>query len=253
MSDDIKQNNKDGTQCKLFVVGWTDYDNDYFPDCQLTDEVCNAVAAEVRAKRYLFGGDSHQEYSACCPVLNNGCCARFSWRGWGTVIAMAYNLRGRNGQYDHMSGYMDEMINPSEIRRPVAHVDFSQIKENGKTYQLQIASAQYDNHWIKKFEARADTDELKQIVVGDHLDLKVDGEFGTTFIGRYKVTAIFRGASFEQVIADIDEQYYVDAEYFGYSEDLMQDELIEQLYVDYPHELTDKCGVVLFRIAEYRE
>lgn len=238
----------------LEVVGWTDYDNDYFPACELTDEVYRAVAEEVRAKGYRFGGDSHQDYSACCPVLSNGCCARFSWRGWGLVIAMAYELRGRNGQYDHMFGYMDEMISADSIVRPQAGVDFRKIEDAGKVYQLTASKSQYGNYWIKKFEARADSEELKQVKVGDYLDIKVFGENDICFLmDRYKVTDIFRGDSFEQVIRQADERYYTDAEYFGYPDGLEEDGLIERLYDDYPREEVQRRGAVLFRLATYRE
>lgn len=248
-----KENDVKGASA-LTVIGWTDYDNEYFSSCELTDEVCNAVAAEVRARGYRFGGDSHQDRSGCCPVLSNGCCARFSWRGWGMVIAMAYELRGQNGQYDHMCGYMDDMINPDSICRPKAGVDFSKFEDKGKTYQLLAAQSQYGNYWIKKFEARVDSDELKQIKIGDYLDIKVLGEYGEyQFMDRYKVLAIFRGGSFEDVIRKTDEDYYIDAEYFGYSDNLMQEELIEQLYNDYSRDQVEKCGAVLFRLAAYRE
>lgn len=250
----MTSNKQDEEEKKLSVAGWTDYDNEYFPDCVLTDEVYEAVAQEVRQKGYRFGGNSHQDYSACCPVLSNGCAARFSCRGWGMVIAMAYDLRGQDGQYDYMYGYMDEMINPSSVSRPQAGVDFRKIEDKGKLYKLQAASAQYDNHWIKKFEARTDSDELKQIKVGDYIDMKVTSDFGVSvFMDRYKVTAVFRGESFERVIDKLDERFYFDAEYFGYSDDFTQEELIEQLYKDYPREQVKEHGVVLFKVATYRE
>ena len=245
---------QDGEQQKLSVVGWTDYDNEYFPSCDLTDEVYAVVAQEVREKDYRFGGDSHQDHSACCPVLSNGCAARFSCRGWGLVIAMAYDLRGRNGQYDHMFGYMDEMIKEDAVYRPQGGVDFRRIEDKGKIYQLVASPSQYDNYWIKKFEARIDGDELKQIKIGDYLDMKVMSDFNSLiFMDRYKVVAIFRGASFEALIEQAEERYYADSEYFGYSDELEDDQLIEQLYNDYPREQVEQHGVVLFRLASYRE
>lgn len=239
---------------KLFVVGWTDYDNEYFPSCELTDEIYRAVAAEVRDKGYRFGGNSHQDYSACCPVLNTGYAARFSCRGWGLVIAMAYDLRGRHGQYDHMFGYTDDMIKPEAISRPQAGVDFRHIEDKGKIYRLVASPSQYENDWIKKFEARTDSDELKQVKVGDYLDLDVMSDFDVLiFMGRYKVVAIYRAKSFEELIAIVNDKYYADSEYFGYSDDLEDDQLVEQFYNDYPREQVAQHGVVLFRIASYRE
>lgn len=247
-------NNQEDNKQKLCVAGWTDYDNEYFPSCVLTDEVYAAVAEEVREKGYRFGGDSHQDYSACCPVLSNGCAARFSCRGWGLVIAMAYDLRGRNGQYDHMFGYMDEMIKRDAISRPEGGVDFRKIEDKGKIYQLVASPSQYENYWIKKFEARIDSDELKQIKIGDYLDMKVMSDFNSLiFMDRYKVVAVFRGANFEELVEQASERYYADAEYFGYPDDLEDDQLVEQFYKDYPREQVEQHGAVLFRIASYRE
>ncbi len=237
---------------KLFVVGWTDYDSEYFPACTLTDEVYQAVADEVRDKNYLFGGNSHQDYSGCCPVLNNGCKAAFSCRGWGLVIAMAYNQRGRDGRYDIMCGYMDSMIKPSAVRYPEEGVKFALIDDKGKTYKLVAPTSQYGNDWIKKFEARVDSDELKQLQAGDYLDMTVCDEDGLPFaMDTYKITDIFRGATFEDVIRQADEIYYTDAEYFGYPGDWTKEQLIEQLYKDYPREQVEKNGAVLFRAVAY--
>lgn len=239
---------------KPFVIGWTDYENEYFPSCELTDEIYEAVAYEVRAKGYRFGGDSHQDSPACCPVLNNGFCARFSRRGWGLVVAMAYDLRSANGEYDHMCGYADEMLRPQAIIRPEAFVDFVRLQDNGKSYQIVASPSQYDNHWIKKFEARIDSEDLKHVKVGDYLEIRVFGKDKLPFfMDRYKVTAIFRAPTFEEALDRVDGRYYTDSEYFGYPDDLEEDGLIEQFYRDYPRDQVEGRGVVLFRIASYRE
>lgn len=126
----MKENKENTTAQKppLTVVGWTEYDGDEFPDCEdLDDEIYEAVAKDVRENGYLFGGDSHQDRYGCCPVLSNGKKACFSWRGWGLVIAIAYDKRCNDGSYDYMVGYMDMMINPKKLKYPESEVDYSKI------------------------------------------------------------------------------------------------------------------------------
>lgn len=250
----MKSSNSGGEKKKIVVAGWTDYDNEYYSDCEITDEVFDAVVQEVREKGYLFGGNSHQDYSACCPVMSNGCCARFSWRGWGAVIAKAYERRGANGKLDHLSGYMDDMINPASMRRPDAHVNFNLIEDNGKTYRLTASPTQYDNDMFKRFEARADTDDVKDVQVDDYLDMRVCDEDGIPFpMETYRVKAVYRGSSFEELLDEAEKRYDVDAERFGYPDGLTREQLIEQLYADYPRGQIREHGAVVFRTVPYRK
>lgn len=84
---------------KYRVVGWTDYDNDEVEgvDCN-SFAVRNAIIDEIRKKKYFFSGFDHQEMWNCTPVLNDGKKRWFSQRGWGGVMAEAYNY---NGKYDY--------------------------------------------------------------------------------------------------------------------------------------------------------
>ena len=239
---------------KICVVGWTDYDNDYFDDCELTDEVFDAVVEEVRSKGYLFGGDSHQESYACCPVMSNGCCARFSTRGWGEVIAVAHNVMRSDGKPDYMCGYMDSMIRSKAIRRPKKRrVDFSKITVTGKTYDIDLPDSQYENAYMKRFEARVYSDDLADIKVGDFLSLTVNDTLGIPCeIDNFKVKEIVRGNSFEELIKAAEQScYFSDPQYFGYDNLNTDEELLEQLYREYPREEVQKHGVILFRIINY--
>lgn len=84
---------------KYRVVGWTDYDSDEVEgvDCNSFAER-NAIIDEIRKKKYFFSGFDHQEMWNCVPVLNDGKKRWFSQRGWGGVMAEAYN---HNGKYDY--------------------------------------------------------------------------------------------------------------------------------------------------------
>ncbi|MBR1747335.1 MAG: hypothetical protein IJ735_03900 [Clostridia bacterium] len=83
------------------VIGWSWYDGDDFiglPDKDFTDEVWDAVLADVKSHGYLFTGEDQQERENCCPVLDDYRMARFSRRGFAHIMAEAH---GKTGDYDY--------------------------------------------------------------------------------------------------------------------------------------------------------
>ena len=97
----------------LKVIGWIDYDDFQFESAEGTDEELKAVADNIKEHGYKFGGDDHENYPCCCPVLSNGKALRLSWRNWGYVMALAYDLKTEDGNYNHILWYMGE-YGPSE-------------------------------------------------------------------------------------------------------------------------------------------
>jgi ASC-1-like (ASCH) protein len=100
---------------KYKIIGWTDYYDDNYPEHEnVTDYVRHLIIDEIRKNGYLFGGDSHEDY---CPVLNDGTLVSFSWRGWGGVMAEAWNIDDSSGMA-YMFAYMDELIKPTARKYP---------------------------------------------------------------------------------------------------------------------------------------
>ena len=79
---------------KYKVIGWT-YGDDYeFPTSQeqIGFAERNAIIDEIKKHKYLFSGWHHQEsWENCVPILNDGKKREFSQRGWGGVMAEAYD------------------------------------------------------------------------------------------------------------------------------------------------------------------
>ncbi len=118
------------------VIGWTDYSNKKYADCDFCYSIYDAVADELYAKKYIFDGSAHQNAKWGCPVLNNGKKLCLSMRGWGGLMAEVVNRDGSN--YDYMDFYMDipqEIYedtngNLKKLAFPKPRVDKSQISEN---------------------------------------------------------------------------------------------------------------------------
>lgn len=244
----------------IVVAGWTDWDTDLFPPAEINNEVFDAVVKEVSERNYLFGGDSHQEMSGCCPVISDGTLARFSHRGWGAVIAAAYDRRGRDGKLDIMAGYMDEMIKESAVRQPHRYIDWDIIedKEERKHYRLPLPFSQNFTA-SKDFDYRAEDDitrKIKKYDFVDFEDMEYADENGNGILAhRGRVVGIYRAATFEELFKILEEEdvmFYDDSDFSGYDRGLSREELLAKLYEDFPRTLVEKEGVVCIRSKDIR-
>lgn len=126
---------------KYKVIGWTYYDDLEFPDVEDTIGFAerNAIIDEIRKNQYLFSGWDHQELSDCVPVLNDGKKRCFSQRGWGGIMAEAYN---QNEDFDYARYTFSESINPSIKKYPKCfYIDCDLISSNveNETFKIEIS------------------------------------------------------------------------------------------------------------------
>jgi len=105
------------------VIGWTWWGDSDYMNAPLTDEVVEAVAEEINAHGYCFGGDAHQRRDGCVPVLSTGQAVRCSMREWGSVMAWAFF--GKHFSLDYMGWYMDCCIHDEDLCYPEEGVDES--------------------------------------------------------------------------------------------------------------------------------
>lgn len=93
------------------VVGWTAMLDDEYPDfIPKSDLDYNAarlaVIREIRKNSYSFSGDMHENRDFGVPVLNSGKKFCASMRGWGSLMAEAWNIpKTEMGAY--MMWFMD--------------------------------------------------------------------------------------------------------------------------------------------------
>lgn len=118
----------------LKVVGWTDYIT-HFREAQNDDEEMEALLKEIRDNGYQFAGDDHEDHPHGAPVLSNGKIMRFSWRGWGGVIAMAKDWKGN---YDYSLWYMREYA-PQKPVYPTSDVNYAEI-DTGVVHDVFLAA-----------------------------------------------------------------------------------------------------------------
>lgn len=119
------------------VICWIDYDNYSYGTAEGTEEEINAVAEDIRENGYKFGGNDHEDHANCCPVLSNGKALRMSWRGWGYVMAVAYDLKTDVGKYNYILWYMGE-YGPEKRVYPKGREVKEEDKPIGKTFVYEL-------------------------------------------------------------------------------------------------------------------
>ena len=101
---------------KYRVVGWTYYEDTEILDSGNTIGFAerNAIIDEIRKRKYLFSGWHHQEsWDGVVPILNDGRKRCYSQRGWGGVMAEAYN---HMKDYDYASFTFYQSIPGDKLR-----------------------------------------------------------------------------------------------------------------------------------------
>jgi len=135
----------------LKVIGWVCYDAFWFETAEGNEEEIGAVVEEIRQKGYKFGGDDHENMPNCCPLLSNGKAVRKSWRGWGAVMARAWDLRNEEGEYNYILWYMGE-YGPEKRVMPETGANVDVFKgPKGKTVSYDIEEEEYHSFYYACF------------------------------------------------------------------------------------------------------
>lgn len=156
---------------KYKVIGWTFYDNSEILDSGNTIGFAerNAIIDEIRKHKYLFSGWHHQEsWDGVVPILNDGRKRCFSQRGWGGVMAEAYN---HMKDYDYAAFTFYQSIPDDKLR--FAPDDFNMYE-----FKLEAVENEHFRVDVSKelFEiARVSNpfylEDLKELRYIDHDDL----------------------------------------------------------------------------------
>lgn len=157
---------------KLKVIGWTYYEDNSYETQEVTWATRNAVKEEIIKHKYLFTGYHHQEYDHCVPVLNNGKKVIFSQRGFGGVMAEAYNY---NKVYDYSLFAYPLNPNDKNYILPKKDVDESLIcdeKDLIEIYQIELDFEEYAKADVEEVLVLKDSKEYEFLEVGDIVELR---------------------------------------------------------------------------------
>lgn len=152
---------------KLRVVGWVYYDED-IPQGEKTWAARSAIVDDIKKNGYMFSGMAHQECLDCAPVLNDGKLYCYSQRGWGDIMAEAYD------HTDYMSYALyawDYRIKSEEIR-PKGGFDYDgYIPESdlSERFELEAEKEFFDTLARKRKIKLDDLPELRYLAPGDTL------------------------------------------------------------------------------------
>lgn len=71
-----------------------------------TPEAEEAIIEDIRSNGYVFSGYDHQRSDVLgMPVFEDGTVRTYSCRGWGRVMAIAWNVRDQSGEPNYMEFY----------------------------------------------------------------------------------------------------------------------------------------------------
>ena len=174
---------------KIRVIGWTYYSDSDYPDMEITNGKHHAVIDEIRKHQYLFSGFSHEERFGCTPVFNDGSKGSWSQRGWGSLMAEAYE---EEGMYAY-SAYTYELNN--EVY-PKDYVDNSLIEDPNSLYE--------------EYEIIIDNEEdflnLSHISSYKLVKEKVNDKYRYMSIGD-TIVFVYNDNKIKKVIADMETDY----------------------------------------------
>ncbi|MDE5547065.1 MAG: hypothetical protein K2I88_06330, partial [Anaeroplasmataceae bacterium] len=213
----------------------------------ITAPVDAAIIKEIQKNGYLFGGDAHERY---CPVLNDGTYVRYSWRGWGRIMALAHGYKDA----DYMIAYMDDMIDPSDRKYPKAKdIDDSRIvpKESlVETFVMHLTEEMFGamKEGTKTVEIRLFDTESKLVDIGDFIEFFRNNEDKNGIKMRVidlRIEQTFKEL-FERDIDLLHTELYFTPKQLGVPGQSTIESLVKGMYKYYTKEQEKKYGVIAF-------
>ena len=164
---------------KYRVVGWTYYDNSEIFNSGNTIGFAerNAIIDEIRKHKYLFTGWHHQEsWEGVVPILNDGKKRCFSQRGWGGVMAEAYECMGN---YDYASFSFHQSINKSKLNFASKNFNVREFEPEAvlnEHFEVEVNEGLFEIAKKSNPFYLEDEDSLRYIDANDTITLTCNGE-----------------------------------------------------------------------------
>ncbi len=243
---------------KYEVIGWTyDSDSKYPSHEVITASVDKAIIKEIRKHGYLFGGDVHENY---CPVLNDGTLVSYSWRGWGRIIALAYE---EEGEYAYMYGYMDSLIKPNARKYPADRLveDIRIVPKESltETFVMHLADDMFEKvkAGTKTVEVRLFDDKRKLVDIGDYIEFRKQSDetkrvirkvvdlptIQKSFAAMFKTSKYLGNKKWEEVLRFSPQS-------LGAPDDSTLQSLVDNMHQYYDTADEERYGVIAFILEE---
>ena len=164
---------------KYKVIGWTWYENYNIPFSNKSIGFAerHAIVDEIKKHKYLFSGYHHQEWwDNCVPILNDGKKRGFSQRGWGGVMAEAYEYFN---DYDYAIFTFEQSIKPNAIKIPKHEFkpeEFVSKPLEHEHFDITISSELFEIAKTKNPFYLDDLEELRFIETDDTITLHCNDE-----------------------------------------------------------------------------
>lgn len=231
------------------VIGWVDSEEcDYPKHKDITAPVDAVIIKEIRMHGYLFGGDAHERY---CPLLNDGTYVRYSWRGWGRIMALAHGYKDE----DYMLAYMDDLIDPKMRKYPGdLEIDDTKIKLKehlADTFVMHLSEEMFlaMKEGTKTVEVRLFDDKRKLVDIGDYIEFYNNDDYIKLRVLDIRIEHTFKELFERNIDLWNTSLYYIPKE-LGFSEVSSIDELVKEMYKYYTKEQEQKYGVIAFTLEK---
>ena len=186
---------------KYRVVGWTYYENNEVLDSgnRIGFAERNAIIDEIRKHKYMFSGWHHQEsWDGVVPILNDGKKRCFSQRGWGGVMAEAYE---EMEDYSYVGFSFHQSVSSDQLKFAPDDFDINEFEAEAvenEHFRINVNEGLFNIAKTSNPFYLEDIDELRSIDVNDVITLCCNNEeltFVVKDIDRNKAEINFKNAS----------------------------------------------------------